>query len=201
LARTYGFNVTGLDLVPHNVKLAVRNAKDQAVPADFVIGNAGSLPFADDSFSVSTAFDAIAYMPEKAAVFAELARTLDDDGLVAISDLVITDNTSATQREAVAAFTNAWDMAPLVTIRDYQRLISDAGLVIDFLEDVSTNSTARFRKWTSLYLELVEHVGDWIDRLLRHWNLDPATVTEHVRLANEALPFLRHIIVISRTPS
>lgn len=201
LSTERGFDVTGVDLVPYNVATAVENAARAGVAAAFLVGDATALPFRADAFDVCVALDSLVYVPETTAAFAEVARVVRDGGLVAASDLVARAALRPSGRAAVDAFADAWDMPSIEPIDRYRRHVADAGLAIEAVRDVTPNSIGRFRKWTRLYLALVDRFEPPIARLLGSWGLDAASVTEGVRLAHDALPHLRHVIVHARIRS
>lgn len=198
LAQTYGFDVTGVDLVPYNVATATDHANRNRIPVEFVIGDAARLPVSTDTWTVCTALDSIVYMPEQARAFEEVSRVVRADGLFAASDLVMQAGADGSARKAVKGFANAWDMAPITTLGEYQRGLETAGFVVDTVRDISPNSTDRFRKWTDLYLYIVDNFGSVVERILDYWNLDEGSITEQVRLAHTALPYLRHVLVYAR---
>ena len=194
LTEEFGFDVTGVDLVPYNVAVARNNARERAVPATFVVGDAAALPFDDRSFRACTAIDAVVYVPEKCAVFEELERVVADDGIVVVSDLVV----GSGGIDVVEAFADAWDMPPISSLEQYRRTIGRAGLTTEEVENVSANSIDRFRKWSGLYLSIVDRTGGIPERLLERRGLDAETITEQIRRAHEALPHLEHVIVYAR---
>lgn len=110
LADALGVDVTGIDLVPYNIAVARENAAKHGVSAAFMIGDATNLPVKPNSFHVCTALDSIVYVPEKQTVFAEIARVLHADGLVAISDLVLREGLEEPASTAVHDFAENWDM-------------------------------------------------------------------------------------------
>lgn len=193
-AEAYGFDVTGVDLVRYNVTAARRNAASAGLDADFVVGDAASLPVATDAVAVATALDALVYVPDVASVFAEVARTLRPGGVVAISDLL------AVEPEADAAvrldtFAEAWDMPALVRRDQYVDTLERSGLVVGTVRDLSPHSVGRFRRWTRLYLALADRAPGLVATGLRRWDLDADRITEQVRAAHGALPHLRHVLV------
>lgn len=196
LADRYGFRVVGVDLVPYNVARATANASNSDVDAEFVVGDATRLPIAPDSCRVCTAIDAVVYLPDKWAVFSEIHTALGAGGIAVLSDLVIRPEVSEADRNAVAAFADAWDMPPLVTVEKYRRLLDDTDFDVRAVVDISSHSVGRFRKWTTLYLTLV---GSPLRKPLVRWldanDLDVAVITDQVRSAHEALPHLRHVLV------
>lgn len=199
-ADALGFDATGIDLVSYNIAVARENAAERDVPATFVIGDATNLPFEPNSFAVCTALDSIVYVPAKQVVFEEIACVLYDDGLAAISDLVMRDGLDETAIAAVNAFAETWDMPPLVPFSEYGRTIERAGLTELEMQDVSSHSVTRLRKWTTLYLRLVgDGMGETVTPFFQRRGLDLPTITGQVRCAHDALPHLRHVNVYART--
>ena len=152
-----------------------------------------------DSFRVCTALDSIVYVPEKQTAFDEMATVLHGGGLLALSDLIRCEGLSETEVKTVNKFADAWDMPPLVPCEQYRRTIERAGFTGIETHNISSHSTARLRKWTGIYLKLVDDDrGEIAARLARRKGLDIATITEQVRSAHEALPYLRHVSIYAR---
>lgn len=196
LATQFGFDVTGVDLVPYNVARATANARDQGVDAQFVVGDATALPFAAESMTACTSIDALVYVPDRVDAVSELAAVLEPGGVVVCSDLVRRSTISERDRETVGAFADAWDMPPLGSVREYRRLFVDAGLKVRTTETITSHSVGRFRKWTTLFLGLLASPArPLVVRSLRWYGLDPSAVITQVQRAHEALPHLEHIII------
>lgn len=195
LAGSLDATVVGIDLVPFNVTKATENARESGTAVEFLMGDATRLPIATGSVTACAAIDAIVYVPNSVAVFEELARVLDTDGLLAVSDLLVRDDPSREATDAVAAFAEGWDMPPLRTVDGYLTTLEHAGFAIDDLQDITANSVGRFRTWTSLYLALDARAPDLLERFLARWDLDRETVSDQVRRAHRALPHLRHVVV------
>jgi MPBQ/MSBQ methyltransferase len=198
LAERFGFRTAGVDLVPYNVTRARENAAERGVDASFVVGDATSLPFAPASIPAVVAVDAFVYLPDRAAVFAEIADVLQSDGVVVFSDLLARADLADDDRRAVSTFADAWDMPDPGTQADYERALAAAGLDVVDVEDISAHSVGQFRKWTGLFGRLHgSPLGPSIDRLLARYDLDPQSITDQVRLANAALPSLRHLLFVA----
>lgn len=198
-ADTLGFDVTGVDLVPSNLTVARDNAVSQEVPVVFIGGDATHLPIKPNSFGVCTALDSIVYVPEKQTAFDEMATVLQDGGIIALSDLVRCEGLSETQVTVVDEFADTWDMPPLVPREQYRRTIEHAGFTQVEIYDISPHSIARLRKWTALYLRLVgDGVCKPVARFTRQNELDIATITQQIRYAYKALPYLQHMIIYAR---
>jgi ubiquinone/menaquinone biosynthesis C-methylase UbiE len=199
LATEYGFDVTGVDLVPYNLQQARANARDRDVDAEFVLGDATALPLGSSVFPVAIALDALVYVPDEAAAFDELSRVLAPGGHLVVTDLVARDGIDAEGREALDAFADAWDMPVPPRLSAYRDAIEGAGFAIRTVSDVTRNSTGRFRKWSALYLELSTGTTwtpfAWLHRRL---GLDSDVVRRQVRAAHDALPYLRRVLVDAR---
>lgn len=209
LAERFGFRVTGVDLVPYNVRRARANARagegdggdggGAGPDVEFLVGDATRLPVAPDSVDAATAVDALVYLSDRDAVFAELADALRGGGLFVCSDLFLGADAGDDARDRVARFADAWDMPVPGTVEDYEAALEEAGFDVVAVRDLTPNSVGGFRKWTTLYRWLARGpAGRLLDGLLRRWGVDPAVVDEQVRLAHDALPGLRHGLVVAR---
>lgn len=199
LADRFGFRVTGLDLVAYNVARAAENARERSVDAEFVVGDATRLPFASGSFGACTAVDSLVYLRDREAAVASVADVLEPGGVVVLTDLVVRPDVDEAGRRLVASFADAWDLSPPGTVAEYERALDAANLALEGREDITPNSVGRFRKWTGLYLRtMASPAGALAERLLRGRGLDPAAITDQVRRAHEALPHLRHVVLVAR---
>ncbi|QIO24900.1 class I SAM-dependent methyltransferase [Haloarcula sp. JP-L23] len=199
LADRFGFSVTGLDLVPYNIEQATENAREKRVEAEFVIGDATQLPFSTDSFAACTAIDALVYLPDRDSVFAAVADVLEPGGALVLSDLVMQSDVSETERGYVDSFADAWDMPSVGTVEQYNAALDEASFELKTVEDITGHSVGRFRRWTTLYLQLLRSpLRSLVERLLRAYDLDPSGVTEQVRAGHHALPFLQHVVLVAK---
>ncbi|MBX0287936.1 class I SAM-dependent methyltransferase [Haloarcula salinisoli] len=198
LAYQFGFNVTGVDLVPYNIQMATENARGKHLDSEFIIGDATQLPFTRDSFTACTAIDALVYLSERNRVFATVADTLEPEAVLVVSDLVMQSDVTETERRLVDSFADAWDMPSLGTVEGYKAALDETSFELKAVEDITKHSVGRFRKWTTLYLQLLTSpLRALIERLLGAYDLDPLAITEQVRKAHHALPFLRHVIFVA----
>lgn len=74
--------VIGFDASPAMLRQAVSDTSDSRI--DYVLGDAASLPFADDTFDAVTCLAALYLMDEPYKVIAELVRVLRPGGAVAL---------------------------------------------------------------------------------------------------------------------
>lgn len=207
-ARTFderGFAVTGLDLVHHNVSLARANTREEGGARErqrprFLVGDGTVLPFRDDAFAACVAVDSLVYVPDEATAFAEIARVIDERGWLASADLLADDDAPPGADEALGAFADAWDLAPIATEEGYLDRLRSAGFTVESVADVTANSVGRFRTWSGLFLAMVDGpTGGPLRALLRRWGVAPDPAVAQVRAAHRALPHLRHVIVYART--
>lgn len=199
LADRFGFHVTGLDLVPYNTEMATENAREERVDTGFVVGDATQLPFTTDSFTACTAIDALVYLPDRNSVFAAIADVLEPGGILVISDLMMKSDVTGTEREIVDSFADAWDMPSLGTVEQYVSTLDDGDFELEVVENITRHSVGQFRKWTTLYLQLLRTpIRSPVKQLLRAYDLDPTAITEQVRAAHHALPFLQHNIFVAK---
>jgi SAM-dependent methyltransferase len=187
--------VTGVDLVPFNVAMARANAMDSGTSVEFLVGDAARLPIATASVAGCTAIDSIVYVPNKSTAFEELARVLEDDGVLAVSDLLMSDDASRSGTDAIADFAEAWDMPPLTTVEQYLTDLDHAGFSVETVHDITANSVGQFRKWTTLYLMLDTYATSVVEWFFARWGVERQAVTEQVRCAHRALPHLKHLLV------
>lgn len=198
-ASRFGFAVTGVDLVPSNARRAREHARERGVDATVVVGDATALPFEHGSFAACVAIDSLVYVPERRAVFEEIADVLEPGGVIVVTDLLRAPDADSA---AVDAFADAWDMPPLDTIEAYEAWVSDVDLELDGVEDISAHSVGRFRRWTTPFLWLVDGpLGGPIEQAMARYGLDPAVVLDQVRRAHRALPDLRHVLLVARKPA
>lgn len=196
LVRNFGFDVTGIDLVDHNVALARRNAAAAGVDAAFLTGSATRLPIASDSVQACVLVDAAPYVGDKRALLSELARVLEPGGVLALSDLL---QGSDADSAAVKRFTETWDMGSLATLDDYREAVRESGFVARRYEDVTPHSVGRLGFWADLFLALEQtSLRTVADTLLGRAGVDLDAVTEQVRATRPALGDLRHYVVTAR---
>ena len=104
-----------------------------------------------------------------------------NDGVLAISDLLGANRVTDAEGGIVDEFAESWDMAPLTAIDRHRRAIENAGFEIEAVRDITHNSVGRFRKWTTLFLVLVDRFDKPLRRLSGRSDLDFRAVVEQVR--------------------
>jgi ubiquinone/menaquinone biosynthesis C-methylase UbiE len=87
MARDSRIRVTGLDISRTFVELARKNAAEAGVRADFQLGNASQMPFADKSFDLLVCRAAFKNFSEPEKALREMRRVLRPGGTGVIIDL------------------------------------------------------------------------------------------------------------------
>ena len=127
--------VIGVDMTPEMIERARRNAAAAGHHnVEFRPGRIEALPLADASVDVVISNCVINLVPDKAAVYREVARVLRPGGRMIVSDVVLDAPLPAAVAESVAALTGCVAGASLRN--DYLQTIAAAGLVeIEVLND------------------------------------------------------------------
>jgi SAM-dependent methyltransferase len=134
--------VIGVDMTPEMIERARRNAAAAGhANVEFRCGQIEALPVADASVDAIISNCVINLVPDKAAVYREVARVLRPGGRMIVSDVVLDAPLPAAIAESVAALTGCVAGASL---RDeYLRTIESAGLVdVEVVNDKSFGEMA-----------------------------------------------------------
>ena len=103
--------VAGLDLSPRMIQLA-RDHAPRRSPSSYHEGLAEALPFDADSFDAVMLNCSLSLVPDRSAVLAEVARVLDDDGVLLLTDLVTLRSLDADLVEALSGWGSSAGSAP-----------------------------------------------------------------------------------------
>jgi arsenite methyltransferase len=98
--------VTGIDMTPEMLAKARAAAAEMgATSVEFVEGEVERLPFADASFDVVISNGVIDLIPDKDAVFSEIARVLRPGGRLQVADVTIQNPVSEEGRRKIDLWT------------------------------------------------------------------------------------------------
>jgi 2-polyprenyl-3-methyl-5-hydroxy-6-metoxy-1,4-benzoquinol methylase len=153
--------VVGVDMTPEMVQAARRNAEAANIDwVEFRSGRLEALPLDDQSVDAVTSNCVINLVPDKSAVFREVARVLRPGGRLVVSDIILDGDLPDVIRDSVMAYVGCVAGAERRT--RYFEILQQAGLTeveilrdVDFLEITDKASPAEV-------LSLIEGAG--IDR-------------------------------------
>jgi arsenite methyltransferase len=138
--------VIGVDMTPEMLAAARANAAG-APQVEFREGRLERLPVDDASVDAVTSNCVINLVPDKRAVFAEIARVLRPGGRLVVSDIVLDGELPTAVRDSVMAYVGC--VAGAERRETYFRMLADVGLGelevlkdIDFLETIEKASPA-----------------------------------------------------------
>jgi SAM-dependent methyltransferase len=158
--------VIGVDMTPEMLDRARRNAEKMGLPqVEFREGRLEALPVEDGSIDAVTSNCVINLVPDKGAVFAEIARVLRPGGRLVVSDIILDGPLPTVVEKDLYSYVGCIGGAMM---RDtYFGLLKKAGLSdVDVLRDVDFLSTV-----------VQEQLQEIVDRL----GVDRADLTGRVR--------------------
>jgi arsenite methyltransferase len=131
-----GGRVIGVDMTPQMIERARANAAKAGLSqVEFREGRLESLPVEDASVDAVTSNCVINLVPDKARVFAEIARVLKPGGRLVISDVILDGRLPERIEKDVYAYVGC--IAGAALREDYFRKLRDAGLgEAEILKDV-----------------------------------------------------------------
>ena len=95
------------------------------------------MPFEANSFDAAWAFESIVHMPDRGQVLCEIARVLRPGGRLVLTDIVETTPMADEQRNF---FLTSFMLNSLTTLEHYPHLVRQAGLDLEKLRDLKTNT-------------------------------------------------------------
>ncbi len=131
-----GGKVIGIDMTPEMLDAARTNAaRSGAEQVEFREGRLEDLPVDDASVDAVTSNCVINLVPDKSAVFAEIARVLRPGGRLVVSDIVLDGELPDVIRENVLAYVGC--VAGAERRERYFEMLAEAGLgEVEILKDV-----------------------------------------------------------------
>lgn len=128
--------VIGVDMTPQMLERARKNAASAGHGnVDFREGRLEALPVDDGTVDAVTSNCVINLVPDKAAVFKEIARVLKPGGRIVVSDIVLERDLPDAVREDMAAWVGC--ISGAMRREEYVALVEEAGLApVEILKDV-----------------------------------------------------------------
>ena len=131
-AKTFGVNVTGLDISAEMVKTATKRAIESGVANNvkFVLGDSQHLPFNDNYFDVVINECAVGIPDDSQKVLDEMVRVVKPNGAVAIHESIWKKKSSESERNDIA---ERYGTTPL-EIAEWQLMLEKA-CVVDIISE------------------------------------------------------------------
>jgi ubiquinone/menaquinone biosynthesis C-methylase UbiE len=136
LAKTFGCNVTGIDLSEENVRLAAVETPQRGLTGrvSFQLGDAERLPFGDETFDAIICECAFCTFPSKPIAAQEFYRVLKPGGQLGLSDLTRTEAPIPELEGLLSWIVCIGDALPAVR---YVAILQQAGFQVPLVEDHS----------------------------------------------------------------
>ena len=123
LTQMYGFDVTGIDVDPEQIRLAQESAGNRT-DVRFLVGDATRLPFDAEEFDIVATNKTTHHIPEWKTVLTEMVRVLRPGGHFIYGDLVVP-SWLATLGQSTFGH-----LAGLVNRADLDRFVRNQGLTV-----------------------------------------------------------------------
>ena len=130
IAKVSGCKITGIDLSPEMVKVALKDAKN--TDFEFKVGGVQKLPFKDNTFDAVLSESVTAFPPDKQKAIKEYARVLKPGGFVGMSE---TTWLSPPPKELVDYVFNVMGEVRPESKENWKKLLENAGLKIVLAEE------------------------------------------------------------------
>jgi SAM-dependent methyltransferase len=136
-ARTFGVNVTGLDISPDMVNTATQRAKDEGLSEQvrFILGDSQNLPFPDNSFDVVINECAVGIPDDSQKVLNEMLRVVKPNGAVAIHESTWRKKLGESEKQEIA---ERYGTTPM-EFSEWSEMLQKAG---------ATNIISEFEEWS-----------------------------------------------------
>ncbi|ERM81044.1 hypothetical protein P872_11710 [Rhodonellum psychrophilum GCM71 = DSM 17998] len=157
LAENYDVQVSGITLVPHQVKKAKKNALKNGVAhrVTFSEQDYTLTDFEDESFSVIWACESMCHASEKVNFYKEAFRLLKPGGRLVCADYFRTERPLAPEGEKLLhAWLNGWSIHDIDTIQEHQSHAQECGFVEFKAEDVTQFTKPSLRHLHSMSSKL-----------------------------------------------
>ncbi|KAL1917118.1 uncharacterized protein VTP21DRAFT_4774 [Calcarisporiella thermophila] len=152
LARKTGARIVGINICKSQVKQATENAikSGMAGQVSFEYADAMDLPFPPNSFDAAWAFESIIHM-DRLKTLQQIAKVLRPGGRLVLTDIFRHPSDSLQVNEIIEKFRRDGFMTPFPYLNEYPVLISKAGLKLDHLIDISSNTKKTFRALSEMF--------------------------------------------------
>lgn len=136
-AKTFGVQVTGLDISQEMIDTATKRAKEEGLSEQvkFVLGDSQNLPFSDNSFDIVINECAVGIPDNSQKVLDEMLRVVKQNGAVAIHESTWRKKLSAIEKQEIS---ERYGTTPL-EFREWMEMLQKAG---------TTDIISEFDEWS-----------------------------------------------------
>lgn len=140
LAKTIGCKVTGITLVPKQIKIATENAKRNGVETLVTFQNMNYLhtSFKDASFDVVWALETVCHSGEHKKFIEEAFRLLKKNGRLMVSDYFVLKK-DYNNELTIKRWVEGWANGPLETKQNFKKYLMEAGFKKISSSDITKN--------------------------------------------------------------
>jgi ubiquinone/menaquinone biosynthesis C-methylase UbiE len=156
----------------------------------FQHADAHDLPFPDDSFDVVWAFEVMLHLDRKRA-FQEILRVLRPGGRLVVTDQLQTGPFSEQDQPVIDQFLAALSAPPLLDAGQYRDLLTECGLEVVELRDVSAE-TGRTGRWVT------EAVNERFEEIVGKYGQEVAPILEAFRSPVVYIKELGYLVAVAR---
>jgi len=149
IAEYSGAHVTGINIVPRQLKLARLRAAERGLSArtHFELADAMQMPFLTGAFDAVYMFDAGCHMPDKAQFYQECARVLRPGGVFLGNEWLRKEGLApAEEAQYIEPVCRYFAVPHLVTLGELGLYLTAAGFDIEVLEDTTVHGNI-LRNW------------------------------------------------------
>ena len=168
IAEYSGAHITGVNIVEKHIDIARQRARERGLAerTTFVVGDAMKLDFPDAAFDAVYVFEAGCHMPDKALFYKECARVLRPGGVFLGLDWLKKPGLSAVEETAfIEPICRLFSVPHLITLPELGRLLQDAGLVVEALDDVAEKGNI-LRNWEMMENRAVQAIRSFVPWLI-----------------------------------
>jgi cyclopropane fatty-acyl-phospholipid synthase-like methyltransferase len=159
LANNFNVNVTGISLVPHQIKKATKIARKQKLDNRvlFFEQDYSNTTFEDESFSVIWACESVCHAMDKADFFNEAYRLLKPGGRLICADYIRSNRTMPDKDEKLLhSWLDGWSIKDIDTYDEYKNNAIKCGFVDFELKDITKNTKPSLRHLYSMSSKLLK---------------------------------------------